>query len=185
MNISKTTPYSDMYKEGCFQAWYAAGKPVYANILEDILPEDEHGRKPNLEVVRRWRNEDEWDKKADELDSRVTQKVEDSLVNEKVEMLIKQAEKARKIQEEGMEYLDANGFDSASSALQGIIKGAELERTSVGLSDAILKIAKMTNEQLMAETQKMLQKFIESGESGDIIDVEEIKEDAVYEDSNT
>jgi len=184
MDVPTFTPYSEQYKESCFQSWYAAGCPTARNKIEEILPEDEYGRKPNLDVLRTWRNADNWDLRADGLDERVNRTIEDSLVAAKVGMLEQQAKRARAIQEKGMEFLDENGFDSSSSAVQAIIRGAELERTSLGLSDAIMKLAKLTNDELMAETKKMLQKFVESGESGDVIDVAEIPDSEIEEDAD-
>ena len=169
--------YTDSYKEACFQAWYAAGKPTLVKDLLEALPEDEHGRKPHQDVVRRWRNADNWDIRADGLDARVNRQIEDTLVSQKVEMLKKQAQRARQLQEDGMEYLAENGFDSSSSALTAIFKGADLERSSLGLSDAILKLAQMNNDELMAETQKMLQRFADSGESPDILDAAEVPDE--------
>lgn len=189
-NIPVTTIYTDQYKEACFQAWYAAGKPTLVQKLLEALPEDEYGRKPHQDVVRRWRNADNWDLRADGLDAKVNRQLEDTLVAQKVDMLKKQAQRARQLQEDGMEYLTENGFDSSSSALTAIFKGAELERSSLGLSDAIMKLAKLSNDELMAETQKLLQRYADSGEGPDILDAadipddyeEEIEDDAESED---
>jgi len=185
MTISKLTPYSDSYKESCFQSWYAAGRPTMMKTVLDLLPKDEYGRIPNFEVFRKWRNEGKWDIRADSLDARVNKEMENKLVLQKVNMLEQQAIKARNMQEQAADYLDENGFDSSSSAVNAIIKGAELERTAMGLSDAILKLAKLSNDELMVETQKMLQKFLDSGESGDIIDVAETSDFDDSESSDT
>lgn len=174
MTVSTFTPYSEQYKESCFQAWYAANCPTEAKIIEKILPKDEYGRKPVLDVVRRWRNSDNWDLRADGLNEEVNRQVEDKLVSAKVKMLEEQARRARDIQVKGMEFIEDNGFDSSSSAVQAIIRGAELERTSLGLSDAILKIAKMTNDELVAQVQKDIRTLMESGE---VIDMGELPEE--------
>lgn len=176
--MSTLTAYTEQYKESCFQAWYAGGRPTLASKIFEILPRDEYDRQPSMDIVRKWRNEGNWDLRADELDAKANRIVEDKLINARVEMLEQQAKRARMMQEQGAEYLEEHGFDSSSSAVQAIIKGAELERSSLGLSDAILKLAKLTNDELQAETRKMLEDFVNSGESGDIIDVDEIEEDA-------
>jgi len=177
--------YTESYKEACFQAWYAAGKPTLVKDLLEALPEDEHDRKPHPDVVRRWRNADRWDLRADKLDAQVTMRMEDTLINQRVEMLQKQAQRAKKLQEDGMEYLEENGFDSSSSALTAVLKGAELERTSLGLSDTIMKLAKLTNDELTSETQKLLQRFIDNGQSmDDILDAATIPEEDIEDDED-
>lgn len=179
-NIPKMTPYTSQYKEECFRAWYAADRPTRADELEEILPEDKYKRKPNLEVLRRWRNgdnvEESWDVRADKLDLKARAIADDKAINSKVKMLEEQAARAKKIQNQGAEYLDAEGFDSSSSAVQAIIRGAQLERESRGLSTTILKLAQLGDDDLLSETQKLVERLLESGESV-IIDVEEVLEE--------
>lgn len=175
--MSKLTAYTEQYKESCFQAWYAGGRPTLASKIFEILPYDEYDRQPSMDIMRKWRNEGEWDLRADEMDSKANRIVEDELIGQRVEMLKQQAKRARMMQEKGAEYLEDNGFDSSSSAVQAIVKGAEMERSSLGLSDAMLKLARLTNDELQEETRKMLENFVNSGESGDIIDVDEVEDD--------
>jgi len=182
-NTPVMTPYTSQYKEACFQAWYAAERPTRANELEEILPVDKYGRKPNLDVLRRWRNEDGWDVRADKMDLEARARMDNKAINSKVQMLEEQAARAKRIQDQGAEYLDENGFDSSSSAVQAIIRGAQLERESRGLSTTILRLAQLDDDGLLSETQKMVERLLESGE---IIDVDEIlketEEDAEGED---
>ena len=182
MTVSKLTPYTDQYKESCFQAWYAADRPTRANELEEILPEDKYGRKPVIDVFRRWRNDGLWDVKADALDAKAFGIVEDSLINSKVLMLKEQAARARKLQYQAEDYLDTNGFDSSSSAVQGLIRGAELEQRTRGLSAKLLELADLDNDALTSRTQKLLQRYIDSGEGGEILEAEEVIIDAESED---
>jgi hypothetical protein len=121
--------------------------------------------------------------KADELDAKAFGIVENDLVNSKVLMLKEQAARARKMQDKADAYLDEHGFDSASSAVQGLIRGAELEQKTRGLSAKLLELGDLDNDALASRTQKLLQRFIDSGEDAkDIIDVSEVKEDAESED---
>lgn len=181
--VSKLTPYSQIYIESCFQAWYAANRPTMSSDIEAILPEDDYGRKPNTETFRHWRNENKWDLKADELDAKAFAITENELVNSKVLMLKEQAARARKLQTQAEVYLDEHGFDSASSAVQGLIKGAELEQRTRGLSSKLLEIGDLDNDTLINRTQKLLERYVNSGESlSDVIDVAEVEEDAESED---
>ena len=177
--VPQLTPYTSQYKEACFQSWYSANRPTYADALMEAIPEDEYGRKPVLDVIRRWRNEDRWDVRADELDARAFAIVEDDLVNSKVLMLKEQAARARKLQFQAEEYLDDNGFDSSSSAVQGLIRGAELEQRTRGLSSKLLALADMDNDSLTLKTQKLLERYIESGQTIDVGEI--LEEDAESE----
>jgi len=161
-------PYTEHYKVACRDAWYAAGKPDRATQILEIIPEDEYGRKPNKQLLPDWRREMAWDVWADELDLRAEAIVDDELVNARVIMLKRQAATAKELQEDGIEYLREKGHDTSASAVRAIIQGAELERTSRGISEKIIKLHKMTDEKLMEEAQKYLGKAEESGEVIDL-----------------
>ena len=184
-NVPKLTNYSEFYKEQCFQVWWAAGRPTLVKRLNEILPIDEFDRVVDLVTFKRWRDEYGWDMRGDVLDARAIVKAEDDLVNTRVLMLKEQAAKARILQSRGMDFIEENGFDSSASAVQAIIRGAQLERESRGLSTALLRLAEMTTEELSSETQKLLQRLSESGEVIDLAVIEEDierEEDAEIED---
>ena len=164
-------PYTETYKESCFQAWYSAGCPGKIPQVRDIIPEDEYGRKPSHRLLRLWRDEMGWDWRRDVLDAKAIEIVDDELVQQRVLMLREQAAKGRNLQKMGMEYLEEVGFDSSSSAVSAVIRGAELERSSRGLSDTLLKLSKMSDEQLTREVASLL----ERASPGDV-DFEEIQE---------
>jgi len=162
--------YTEHYQEECFSAWYSSGRPKQISRIMEILPEDEIGRKPSTHLVKVWRNEKNWDVRADELDARASAIVEDEMVNARVLMLKKQAAMGRELQEQGMDFLRENDFDSSSSAVSAIFKGAELERTSRGISERLVKLLKLPDDKLTEEVQKLLD---EASQSGEIIDVDE------------
>lgn len=168
--------YSDEYKELCKQAWYSAGRPTNAIAWMDATPEEEaHHRKPGIEILRKWKRERMWDFWGDELDSKAMTIVEDNLVAKKAEMLQRQADMAWKLQDMGLDYLKDEGFDSSASAVQAIIRGAELERTSRGFGEMMLKMAQMGNEELKEEFIKLVNRASENNQL-DVIDSEEIPE---------
>jgi hypothetical protein len=75
-----------------------------------------------------------------------------------------------------MEYLEKEGFDTASSAVSAISKGVEIERSSRGISDFILKLAKMTDSDVKDEIRKLSERVEPSDRIIDVAQVEE-KED--------
>ena len=163
--------FTDHYKSRCFAAWYASGRPPHTTIIHGVIPKDEYDRKPTEATLRQWRTELAWDARADELDARAESAVEDELVNARILMLKEQAAKGRELQVMGMEYLRENDFDTSASAVSAIFKGASLERTSRGLSEHLVSMMKMDNDQLVMEVQKLIDK---ANDSGEVIDVGEI-----------
>lgn len=83
--------YSEEYKEKCFQAWFLAGRPSRPIQMLKVIPEDENNRKPNKLVLSAWRKECGWDLRADELFTMAIEKSNVGLINQKAEMLERQA----------------------------------------------------------------------------------------------
>lgn len=171
--------YTHTYIEQCFTVWYAAGHPSRNNQIMEILPKDEYGRIPTSKMITSWRDEYGWDIRADELDAKAQALVDDELVNQRVLMLKEQASRARELQKMGIEHLRDEGFDSSSSAVAAVIKGAELERESKGLSTQIVKMFKLDDEKLISETQRLLERL---NVPTDVIDVEEVPDEKEDED---
>lgn len=163
-----TRPYTDHYKVACRDAWYKAGRPSNPSTILEVAPEDEYGRKPGNQLIPDWRREMMWDVWADALDARAEAIVDDDLVNERVLMLKAQASRGKELQEQGIEYLRNSGHDTSASAVRAIVQGAELERTSRGISERIVKLHKMSDEALTMEAQKLLSKAEDSGEILDL-----------------
>lgn len=165
--------FSDEYKEKCKTAWYADGRPAQFERIHAIIPEDERGRKPIIRTLRQWKKDMMWDFWADDLDSRALAIVEDTLISKKVEMLKRHADMGQELQLRGMSYLKETGFDTSSSAVSAIIKGSELERTSLGIGEMFEKMAKMTDGELKDEIMNQINR---ASEAGQIIDVQEVPE---------
>ena len=169
--------YTQHYQETCFEAWYSMGRPSALKRIHEILPEDEYGRRPALETINGWRNDLGWDMRADELDAKAIAKSENHLILEKANMLRRQADTGFKLQEKGMEYLETQGFDNSSSAVTAVSKGVEIERSSRGISDFILKLAKMTDSDVKDEIRKLSERVDPADKIIDADPVEE-KEDS-------
>lgn len=167
--------FTPHYQEECFTLWYSAGRPRTARQTLDSIKEDEHGRKPSEALIRTWRNDLGWDARADVLDAKADSIVEDELIGARVMMLKEQASRGRQLQVMGLEYLKENDFDTSASAVSAVFKGANLERTSRGLSEHLVKMLKMPDDKLTLEVQRLIQ---EATDSGEVIDVEELKEDS-------
>lgn len=152
-----TTSYTESYREACFLAWFQNGCPKGKQIA-DVLPSDEHGRKPHLAQINEWMVMYDWHARADVLNTEVAKRIEIQAVEDKVKMLQKQAESGEKLQEMGMKYLETAGFEKSADALRAVIQGAELERASKGLPSALIKISEMDDSKLGDTISQLLKK---------------------------
>lgn len=171
--------------EKCKVFWYSNGRHGSDTRIHKLLKEndfkDEHGRIPSVAQIGNWRAEYGWDAWADIMDAKANEEVEMDLIANKARMLKEQAQRGFDIQVMGMNYLKLEGFDSSSAAVQAVIRGAELERTSRGIGEMILKMAKMSDADLKDEIIKRLQRATDAG----AIDVEEIKQENKEEQDDT
>jgi hypothetical protein len=181
--------YSQDYKDACFAAWYASGKPVKLPKILEVIPVDpEHNHKVGKDMLKRWMNEEGWYLRADALDAEAMQQADDYLIQQKVKMLKEQADRGSRLQQLGMEYLDSEeknkGFDSASAAVQAVIRGAELERSSRGISEMFAKLVKMDDRELSSTIVGLLTRARDNEQVLDAEEVTETEDDDKSEDKS-
>lgn len=142
--------YSDDYKESCFLAWYAAGRPR-GKTLVPVLPPDEahHNRKPHLYVFHQWIRKYGWQERADKMDAEVRYRLQEQAIANKVQMYQRHAEIAQQIIERGIEYLERNEPDTTAVALKMIKDGTEIERISTGGAQALAEVARKSDKALL------------------------------------
>lgn len=172
MKRSVFKAYTDDYKRIIFQVWYSNGRPNIPDLLS-LIPEDVNGRKPSRVMIRKWKDEEGWEMQADEMDAKAIVVSDDFLVRQKSEMLMRQANIGFVLQEIGLRALVSGGFDSSSSAVQAIRVGSELERTSMGIGEMLVKMAKMSDADLEQEIIKQIQR---ASDAGQVVDAEEVEE---------
>ena len=179
--MAKPVYFTDAYKEKCFIAFYVAGRPKTSNLILDIIPAFDDGTKPSREIILKWKDELGWDFRADELDAKAIELVDEHLIQQRSELLKKQANEARQIAEAALLHLlgtEGKGFDSSSSAVQAYFRAAEQERVSIGLSEALLKLGKMTEEELQKTVRDLLERADAANQIIDgMINTEENKKD--------
>ena len=170
------SPYSEHYKQDCRKAWYMAGRPDSRREIEKIAPKDSLGRTASDMTLSIWRNEMMWDAWADTLDAKAEAIVDDELVNERVLMLKRQASWGKEMGDKGIDYIREKGIDSSTSAISAIVKGTEMERTSRGISERLINLLKLSDDELTREAVQLLGRGRDSGE---ILDVpsEDIEDD--------
>jgi len=152
------TEFSPHYQEQCFEAWYAGGRPSSPTKTHDLIPFDDEHKKPSVRLITAWMDELMWNLRADELDAKAIQKSETHLILKKAEMLKRQADTGFKMQDKGLKHLMERGFDSAASAVNAIVKGVDIERSSSGISEFLIKLSTMSDADVKEEILKLSQR---------------------------
>ena len=167
--------YTESYKRIVFQTWYSQGRPAIKK-LHDLIPVDEDNRKPSTHVLKKWRVELGWEMQADELDTKAIILSDDFLVEQKSQMLMRQAQTGFVLQQIGLAALISGGFDSSSAAVNAVIRGAELERSSRGIGEALRKMVDMSDDELSKKIMADIERSSNAGQMG-TIDVEPLEVD--------
>jgi len=149
-----STAYTQEYKDACFYAWVTAGQPR-GNELLKILPVDENNRVVDKRVFWKWAHEDNWFKRADDINQRVDIIKQEEVIQRRVEMFRRQMEVARTLQDEGLGYILDRGLNSGTEALRAVVEGIRIEQAVTGGADMLTKIANMKDEELLNFISKM------------------------------
>ena len=182
---NRTLAYTEDYKNKCFIEWYTNKRPASPAKTREIIPVDEKGRKPNYPMISRWMKELEWNEKADEMDAKAMILVEDILVNQKADMLKRQAIDAFALANAAREYLLTDGFDSSASAVNAYFKATEEERVTRGIGEFIKKVSAMSNSDLEQEIIRLTRRAEDSGQVILDAEIEDKKENNPEEDDMT
>lgn len=172
--------FSDDYKTSIRNQWFRMGKPGAKRLHIAIPIDPQAGRKPDFRTLYIWVRED-FKPFAEQLDQQVNDELNNRLVMEKVEMLMRHTETAQEMQNISIKWLRDNAERlNAISAARLLVSGIEIERMSRGIPKALEKLANMKDEDLMKRIQDIVSRSpttIESMElSEDIID-EEFKDE--------
>jgi hypothetical protein len=172
--------YTDEYIEQAFYVWFNNNK-CGSHKLIGLLPKTEEGNSPSRMVAERWIHEHGWVERADALDAEVSRKLDDEVINKRMEMYKEHAKVGKMLVDKGREYLVSRGLKDSSDAIRAITSGVEIEQASVGKAEAWQKISTMTNEQLDKElsrlTGKTQKKEFEFDVDADVEDVGEVPDD--------
>jgi hypothetical protein len=139
--------------------------------LQKILPLDENNRKPHANVIANWKNAFAWNMWADSLDAKISDQLDMTVVEERVQMYKKHAEMGQILADKGMDYIrdEKKGIDSDSAAIRAIVEGIGIEGKNRGLADALSRVFSMSEKEIDTELKKMLTS--KGGDDG-IIDLE-------------
>lgn len=186
MSSNAIIEYSEEYVEGCFYAWFSAGRPRFganagSKIMEK-LPPDEKGRKPSLTTVRAWMEKYNWDERADALEAEVSVKMDKLAIGERVKTLRELAAAGKKMKDKGLEFLDTSEpfKDNPAAAVRAVISGAEMEYKYAGQAELLLNVTSMSDKQIQQKVAQLLGKNeneIIDAESEDVSPSEDVEPD--------
>jgi hypothetical protein len=166
--IAHNLIYSNAYKDQAFYMWYRSSRPSMVE-LQKIMPMDENGRKPHSHVLTNWKHAFAWDTWADGLDAKISDQLDMTVVEERVQMYKKHAEMGQQLADRGMEYINKNGVETDNAAIRAIVEGIGIEGKNRGLADALSRVFSMSEKEIDVELKKLL--TTKGGDDG-IIDLE-------------
>ncbi len=179
--------YPESYIENVRNVWYSLERPGMEKV-HDAIP-DFQGNKPSIPTLLKWKERYMWDFWADGLDLQVSQQVQDKLVAQRASMLERHAIMSQEMQDMAFDYLKAEGFDTSSSAVNAIVKGIEIERESRGISEYLVRMTQMSNDELLQEIVKSISDGVENNqltfEAEEIEQIENKKDDKPEEAADT
>jgi hypothetical protein len=149
---SMSSKYSKSYIQATFGLWYNNGRPGIRKLISMIVePDPLNNSIPTYQTVSIWMKDYNWIELADELDLDARNQIQDHLVANKVEMLKRHAHVAREMQDVALEYLRENGVGGSRNAIELLVKGMAIEKESSGVTQAVTKIADLSDEELLKQ----------------------------------
>ena len=152
--------YNQDLKDKAFWIWYNNGKLPATKLLLKL--QETEKIVPPRTTLYAWMSD--WKEHADELDQQIKDEFSADVVQTKVEMLRRHASVGKELQSIGIEWLRENLDSLTAAAVTRLIKdGYEMERSSVGVPEAL--------EKMLAVSDDDLKKQIEAALTGDDLDL--------------
>jgi hypothetical protein len=147
---------SDDYRLATYMLWYNAGKPSAEALHRSLEPDPQSGIRPTVSVIRGWIR-DSFIPMALEMDEQVIDTVSQAMINQRIEMLDRHAQVARRMQEMALEFLEENGLGSSKNALVALINGIKMEHDArIVPTDFMAKLGAMSDDKLLDELKDMI-----------------------------
>jgi len=166
-NVSPA-PYNQDYKNLAFYIWYQNGRPSMPKLARK-LDEREDGTKPAHLTLGKWKRDDDWEKRANEMDQEAAIQIQKKLIDDRVKMFEEHAEFGEHLRVQALYYLQENELSSANEAMRLLTIAVNMERESVGLSDILKKLKDMEDVDLKDKIAYLMKK-------GQLTDFEELTE---------
>lgn len=165
-------PYNDLYRRMAFHIWYSEGRPSMQK-MEYLVEPREDGTSPNNITLGKWKKEDNWEERADELDQEAAVQIQKKLINDQVKMFEEHAIIGKSLRMKAVEWLENHRLEKPNEAMRLLEIASNMERESVGLSKIIEKVRDMDD----AAVKDRLAQLMREGKLSKV-DMERIKEDS-------
>lgn len=172
--------FPQSYIENVFSVWELYDHPNM-NKLFDLIDPTEDGNKPAPTTLSAWKVKYGWEDRAESIQVKVQEQTDRELVQVRMEMMQRHAERARAIGDKAWKYLDTVGFDSSASAVSAAFKAFEEEKKSTGMGIALSQVFSMSDEDL----QKAMNRLLLRAEGLDAEDTVEGEQEDLNATSNT
>lgn len=158
MSFNESKPFTDEYKELCFQKWLLSGCPPVSRTLE-ILPASADGRKPSTATLSAWMMDNDWKMRAKDINEQALATIHDDLVKTKAELFRNQFKTAIALAEKAANQLLSEKIDNSNAAVQLWHKANIEARTVMGISEFMEKFGRMTDEELQKAIAEGLERW--------------------------
>lgn len=154
MNNMGSEEFKPDVREKAFYLWYNNDRPGFAKfkeLLKSTIPDD----LPNDWSLKDWISD--FNARAYELDQQVHEEVEALVIAEKVEMLKRHALTGVQMQDIAWKWL--NSFSTsmkAGDAIRLLVEGIRIEKESKGIPEALEKMYKLTDDELLEEIKQLM-----------------------------
>lgn len=142
-------------REKAFYLWYNNNRPGFLkfkellkqNLTEEDIPVDWS--------IKDWITD--FNTRAYELDRQVHEQVEAVVIAEKVEMMRRHAKTGKYMQNVSLQYI-SDHLDqlNPNTALRLLVEGVRIEKESRGIPEALLKMSKLTDDEILEEIKQLM-----------------------------
>jgi len=142
----------------CRAKWYDLGCPSPKKCIEqNLMPEDETGKRVNIHALRHWMVDYQWYMWKDEMDAQLSIKIEDEVLARKVMLVKEQLDQVRVVRQTAFEEV-TKGFDSSSAAVSSFFKSLQEERTLMQIEKVIEDLSKAQTADLQKEFRELAER---------------------------
>jgi hypothetical protein len=159
--------YGQEVHEQAFYLWFKLNKPdmkVVAKALGQMM-----GKVPSIHTLTFWKRVDNWDEHADTLEGVADNAMDKIVVQQRAELIKRQADVGQELIDMGMGYLKEHGIDNSADAIRAIGKGAELQEKELGWAAIFAELANASQDDLDRKLRKFMTDEVETVE-GKVID---------------
>lgn len=169
-----TNTYTLEMRDEAFGIWFKNNKPDFTNLR--LLLSSIHPNPPSTDTLKRWMEEGYWHERAELIEVKASQKFDESLVQQRTEMMERHAAIAKELQGMGLDFLRKKGIDNVSNAIKVLGLGFEQEQKSRGLG-TVSKIFVADDAAIRNRLESLISRLTPDAITGDVRDVDAVSDE--------